>query len=274
MRFSRNIRKVWWNSEGTSPNFWRKKLPIREGLTKMSYRVLNNPLSSLMLDIVVPGSLILDAGCGPMIWANAFSIKDAEYIGLDYSMSLLQRGNKFNELGKKLKTTVGDVQALPFSDNSIDMYISLGIMEHFEEGMEPSLNECQRILKSCGVACISVPYLNWIRAILLPFDFFVLKLKEWNFLRTILGKKPIRPKNFYQFAYSVIELRNLIFKSGMCVEIIQPHAWDFGLTRDYKWFRLLKRRKPELFNIIMNVFRSISPFFCAHMVMIVARKPQ
>ena len=72
---------------------------------------------------------------------------------------------------------------------------------------------------------------------------------------------------------SLLEFKNLIVGAGLKLEEIQPLDWDYGLTRDYSWFRQLERRKPKFFQGIVRVCRAISPFSCAHMVMIIARKP-
>jgi len=54
---------------------------------------------------------------------------------------------------------VGDVQRLPFRDNSIDVIIGTGLIEHVEDE-RALLSEVERVLKPGGVAHMEVPFLQ------------------------------------------------------------------------------------------------------------------
>jgi SAM-dependent methyltransferase len=53
-----------------------------------------------------------------------------------------------------------DVLRLPLADNSVSAYLSMGVVEHFEEGPGQALREAARVLKAGGVALVSVPFFN------------------------------------------------------------------------------------------------------------------
>src|SRR5690606_38575409 len=59
----------------------------------------------------------------------------------------------------------GDILDLEFADESVGYYISLGVLEHFEnaEVQKKAFEEAFRVLKKGGIAFISVPYLNPVR---------------------------------------------------------------------------------------------------------------
>lgn len=63
-----------------------------------------------------------------------------------------------------LKTDQGDCTASPYPDNSFDGIISLGVIEHWKEGPQAPLKDMYRILKPGGVAIITSPVLNGVRA--------------------------------------------------------------------------------------------------------------
>ena len=55
-----------------------------------------------------------------------------------------------------LRSTVGDVRALPFRDDSFDAIYSMGTIEHFAE-TEHAVGEVARVLKPGGRAIVGVP---------------------------------------------------------------------------------------------------------------------
>jgi SAM-dependent methyltransferase len=102
---------------------------------------------------------IVEAGCGTGSWVLYLHQQGfPDVIGVDnYAPALRQleaRGGRAVE---------GDVRHLPFEDNSVDVCLSLGVVEHFVEGPEALLREMGRILAPGGYMFVTVPYYNPIR---------------------------------------------------------------------------------------------------------------
>ena len=58
----------------------------------------------------------------------------------------------------------GDIRNLEdLPSGGLDMYMSLGVFEHFEHGMQEVLLEAHRLLAAGGVIAVSVPYMNLLR---------------------------------------------------------------------------------------------------------------
>lgn len=60
---------------------------------------------------------------------------------------------------------VGDVTQVDVPDGHYHGYISLGVVEHRQEGPEPFLQEAYRVLSDDGVMLISVPYFHPLRRV-------------------------------------------------------------------------------------------------------------
>ena len=54
--------------------------------------------------------------------------------------------------------TVADAHDLPFSDNSVDSYVAIEVLEHLQSPVK-AVTEIHRVLKPRGVAVLSVPFL-------------------------------------------------------------------------------------------------------------------
>jgi len=91
-----------------------------------------------------PHAVVLELGCG----VGALSAIHPNYIGLDFSFVALQ---KFATGARHIN---GDMQALPFKDNSVDFMFSWAALEHVPYP-EDVLTEVERVLKAGGVALLA-----------------------------------------------------------------------------------------------------------------------
>lgn len=91
-----------------------------------------------------PNSCCLDLGCGAGDYKNVLEKSGYRWVGLDY---------------KHPKAPMwADAHALPFSENTFDLIISLAVLEHIEYPAV-MLREVYRVLKPGGVYLGSVAYL-------------------------------------------------------------------------------------------------------------------
>lgn len=104
--------------------------------------------------------IVMDAGCGLGLWVSRLRHRGYHCVGVDLALDSLRR---FRQLRPDLPFTAADVQRLPLPDKSISAYLSMGVVEHFEEGPGWALREAVRVLKNGGVALVSVPFLNALR---------------------------------------------------------------------------------------------------------------
>jgi SAM-dependent methyltransferase len=149
---------------------------------------------------------ILEAGCGLGQIVIALRARGFEVEGVDYATQTIQ------ELQRRFPQNpfrVGDVTKLEAPDGFYSGYISLGVMEHLEDGPNLFLKEARRVLKKGGIACISVPYLNFLRRLKAALGFY----------RGEENKLP-----FYQYAYSSLEFSQILKLAGF--EIVATYQYS------------------------------------------------
>lgn len=253
--------------EDQNDNQWTQrsvKGEIESCITRTLGRIFNEFLQNKSLKI-------LEAGCGLGGWVYFLKEKGHDIIGLEYEQRIVERVREYDPDFPILQ---GDVTELDFKDNTFDAYISLGVIEHFEEGPRKALSEAERVLKPGGLAFISVPYLNIFRLL------FVHPLRSFYFfLRSLSGKK----RHFWEYRYSKKELRNFLEDCGFKViyegiDDYIPHdrRHHIGLWAD---FFFLRKKGGEIWELnspgklILKMGSFLSPWlFCSGQLMVAENK--
>ena len=106
------------------------------------------------------GGRILEAGCGRGRWVLYLRGLGYDVAGIDLADSDLAAARA---LDPSVPIERGDVLEAPFPDNSFDAVISLGVVEHFEEGPRRAFAEVRRLLKPQGLFLVTVPTQNLVR---------------------------------------------------------------------------------------------------------------
>jgi len=168
---------------------------------------------------------ILEAGCGLGKWVIYFTQRNYQIEGLDNNRFAIKKLKKYFP---EIKVKLADVQNLPYPNNSLDLYLSFGVIEHFENGPKKALSEAFRVLKPKGVAIIETPYDNYQRRFLRKFNWLKRAFKyPFKFLIENLGlrkKRKSAKMEFYEYHYTRRELETFIKKAGF--EILEWFAKD------------------------------------------------
>ena len=105
---------------------------------------------------------ILEAGCGLGAWVIYLSERGYDIAGIDNDEKVIDRLRAWRP---SLKVLHGDIRQLPYEDRSLGAVISLGVMEHFEEGCGAALVETYRVLRPGGLLFFTVPLDNLFRKV-------------------------------------------------------------------------------------------------------------
>ena len=155
-------------------------------------------------------------------------------IGLDFVEELLF---KIRAYDKEIILYAGSVDNIPMDRESVDFYLSGGVIEHFEEGTDKALAEASRILTKQGIFFLSVPYQNFYRSTLRRFITMPL-------LKLLFPRYRNKNRVFYQYYYSKRNLRKMLHNADF--EILESFYLDQFHTKNkrigiYLEFPFLRR---------------------------------
>ncbi len=153
----------------------------------------------------------IEAGCGLGRYVFYFSRMGIDIEGVDFSEPAInflnewKRNKKFN-----VNFKVGDVTKLPYNDENLRGYISLGVVEHFVEGPHKPIAEAYRVLEPGGIAIITTPSVSW--------NVFLrnIKIKSKDIIKKIIRYK-FPPREFFQYEYRPKKLKKFVEESGLIV---------------------------------------------------------
>ncbi|MGO9434823.1 MAG: class I SAM-dependent methyltransferase [Terracidiphilus sp.] len=208
--------------------------------------------------------LIVEAGCGVGAWVLYLQQQGfTNVVGVDNYVPVLRqleaRGGRAIE---------GDVQHLPFGDESVDICLSFGVVEHFPENPSACIDEMARVLVPGGYMFLTVPYLNWVRRLIA------------HPLRTTYIRLRRIPRRFSEYRFRDWEIIEFCRASGF--EILRcstdeysPKQMSLGLYAD---FPPLRGKQSDELNttgsVISQLLRTLNPWLASGGVLIVARKPK
>jgi len=143
-----------------------------EGTTLEQRNLMSRQRLALeMLDSAVrPPAKILDAGCGSGELAAKLIDRGYDAHGLDIAEPMIHFAR--TRFGSH-RFQVGDIENIPFPDNTFDAVVCLGVVEYLDSD-DQALREISRILKPAGIALLATPNAN---APLHRFDQLLLSLR-------------------------------------------------------------------------------------------------
>ncbi|MEZ4671098.1 MAG: class I SAM-dependent methyltransferase [Anaerolineae bacterium] len=202
--------------------------------------------------------LHLEAGSG--LSAALITLRQMGYdmIGLDYAANALHVSHAYDPT---LPLLVGDVHALPHADNSLDGYLSFGVLEHFEHGMGPALSEAYRVLRPGGILVLTIPYPNVVN-----------RFVAWR--RKEQGATVLNDDEFYESTYTRRALCSNVTAAGFKLEKVMPTSHSYTLWGLGKIFRGAGYYETSLLaEVLGSLLGMFLPWAFNFSTLVVARKP-
>ncbi len=154
---------------------------------------------------------VVEAGCGAGRYVFYLKRMGIDIEGVDFSKAVIERLNNIkSEIVPDAVFLHGDITSLPYEDNSLSGYISLGVVEHFIDGPGHAFAEAYRILRPGGIAIVTTPNISF----LVFYRRLVRYIKK--LVKKIIGKKIINPA-FFQYEYRPRELKKQLQEHGFHV---------------------------------------------------------
>ena len=162
------VREIAWSAESVAPTAPLASLSWRRGHGDWFYRHFDHAASIVMSYILGDSPLlkgrILDVGCGDGITDLGIALRTGceELVGVDPFKGFerlpdIARDNGLpaDILPPNLRFMPVDANRLPFPDDSFDVVVSWGSVEHMAGGYMQALREMRRVLKPAGLLFIA-----------------------------------------------------------------------------------------------------------------------
>ena len=219
-------------------------------------------------------SKILEAGAGSgRVVKYIFDENYKNIVGLEINPTPIK---EFRNLYEIPKIVIGDITKPPFKDESFDVVLSYGVVEHFVLGLDKPLASIYKILKKNGLAVITVSSFNKLRQI----KFFLKKIINKNKYKESEKEKykyylhpPEGP--FFEYRLTPKEFELAVKKTGFTILKSMPIYKIDGFYHDvsknlvkYKNYQFIKTPIGNILNSFLGLF----PFFHNHMHLVILKK--
>jgi SAM-dependent methyltransferase len=172
---------------------------------------------------------ILEAGCGTGRWVFYLRSRGYDICGVDLARSAIGLAKAYDS---SAPVGVDDVCDLSFPDGHFRAVVSLGVIEHFEEGPGKALAQFQRVLSDGGLLIVTVPTQNLMRKLLTN------RMKR--FFRIVHQLQGVR-YGFEEYRYTREQMIALLTGAGFHIIQVAPDdfndPYDMGLYVDFPFLR-------------------------------------
>lgn len=264
----------------------------RKDLETLLASVETDDVTPLVLEYFRPGSSVLESGCGAGRYVKYLADRGRNVVGIEISFETV---SMVKRRWRELNIICGDVANPPFAEGVFDGVLSFGVVEHWPEGPTKPLQEIFRVLRSGGIAIITVPCLSvirhfkrvlWYREIIAFFRAFIrliVRRRGTPFIINRLRREyryAVYPPigQFRQYEMTPRQFSHEVRLAGFEVIHHVPSQNMYGLCRELNPFHLLARvhnwrvHTSRLAVWLDRLLRGI-PFFHCHMQIVVSRKP-
>jgi 2-polyprenyl-3-methyl-5-hydroxy-6-metoxy-1,4-benzoquinol methylase len=197
-------------------------------LEEGAYEVRNDEIYHILKKMYILKGNVLDAGCGYGRWIKAFHDEKFSVYGVDFAKMGITTIAKSMP---NIPLAIGDVRELPFKNNVFDVILSLGVMEHSENGPIQAIRESFRCLKPTGKLIVSVPLLS-INRLINPVIIARRIISSVNLFRYLFKKGE---KLFFQYEFSINEFIMYLKQVGFKIHFWYPIWVKFGVEDDFKF---------------------------------------
>lgn len=191
------------------------------------------------------GSRVLEGGCGCADKVYALMRSGYMAIGFDTAARTLHRAR---QACGDLLVSVADIRRFPLADGAMDGYWSLGVFEHFIDGMEPHWREAARVTREDGLLFLTMPIMSPLR-----------RLKATLGMYPQLGE--FASGDFYQYAYSPAEVVRIAQRSGFRLLKYQLIDGVKGVKDELPWLRPVLQRAYSSHHALARIFVRVMDVF-------------
>jgi SAM-dependent methyltransferase len=293
------MQKVYYIDINPTYELWEEMWTNRTIEQELDACDLEAPPRELFLKYLKKEDKVIEAGCGFAKWVIYLHKKGYDILGIDNNNYAI---TKIKEYDGTIKVDIGNILKISYPDNYFDGYISMGVVEHFEEGPQASLKEAYRLLKPGGLIFVSVPTVNVNRKLFWRPMFTIMNsLHVFRVLWPISSYKEILAaminvititekgnssmmkglyKHFIEYRYTRKELEGFLSQAGFEILETRPHdLYDskdhsVGLWMDFFFFRTREWDNFRLNNIgklVSQMMNAISPWITCSSVLCVAK---
>jgi SAM-dependent methyltransferase len=180
------------------PDYWRSVSVQLDSKYLPEYGVLMRHLA--------PGASVLDIGCGRGLLVRDLLQKGYKARGIDFDGQSI-----FDSVAcaGHFPSEVGDLNHLPYQANSFDAILLAGTVEHVFGGPEGGFSEAFRVLKPGGHMVLTIPYINLVRKVALPF--YLTRDLLFSYF------PEARKKRFFEYVFTRSEVVGMLSRAGFTV---------------------------------------------------------
>lgn len=262
---SKEFDQNWKSRSETKYNHWSENRPNNQ--IQLAFRSHWEYFSEMLNGYEYKTCLEVGSGRGSI--SSYFAENNFACTLLDSSESILDTAREiFKKNGHSADFVHADALEMPFHDNTFDVVISIGLLEHFEN-VEKPINEQYRVLKPGGLFIgYIVPerpdnvqkYFNWINN-LLKFLYNLFRSEKKNKLEKVKIFRSDYGSNRYLPFITKLNISDL-FVSGVYPLPMISHSPEFPFSLLPKF---LEKLLTTIFKAVLTVRRFIfkrNPWLC------------
>lgn len=248
--------------EKATPEFWDKHWSAADLQTVLRNSRDDRLFIPAVKRYLPKESVVLEGGCGMGHIVHALQYQGYKAIGVDFAPATIKN---IKQAVPELDVRLGDVRALDLPDDSLDGYVSVGVIEHFWDGYEPIVKEMHRTLNIGGFLFVSFPYMSLLRKLKVA-------LRMYPFQKSAALND--QQEQFYQFAFTAskiqadLETLGFELKERLTYDGIKGFKDEVALFKPWLQEIYDRKRGNRLRPHLDKLFKP----FAAHMALLVLQK--